>query len=35
MEGLESVFCVCEFRTLCAAVACSGTFALVTILLLR
>lgn len=34
MERFESVFCVCEFRALCAAVCCSGSFALVTILLL-
>ena len=34
MERLESVFCVCEFKAMCAAVCCSGGFALVTILLL-
>lgn len=34
MEGLETVFCGCEFCTLCAAVACTGSFALMTILLL-
>ena len=32
MERLEAVFCV--FRALCAAVCCSGSVALVTILLL-
>lgn len=34
MERLESVFCLCEFRALCAATFCSGSLALATILLL-
>ncbi len=34
MDGLESVFCACEFRVLCIAVACTGTIALLTVSLL-
>lgn len=35
MERMESVFCVCEFKILCIATACSGALALGAILLLR
>ncbi|EZP75708.1 hypothetical protein BV97_04573 [Novosphingobium resinovorum] len=34
MDGLESVFCACEFRILCIAVMCTGTIAALTVALL-